>query len=414
MPLATELDLPSFDHTDPSLQGARYRRAMAELHGHDGWLAGSPFGFIVLDRESGEFFLRTKDAVFPGLTIAELFKIEAGPLHEEIVKNIINVNGDDHRRLRNLVNPALAPRAIDRYRPAMRRFLDQLLPGDGARSRAYEFIADFAKPYPSLVIAEVMGAPLDDAPRLHHWSNWIQRQFDATSLMTELQLIEEAVAEFYAYEDDLIKARRSEPGDDLITDLIHAEEAGDHQAGEAGRDRLSDDELRNLILNILVGGVDTSQSQLAHAVRLLAEHPDQWDLLRGDPRGLALAAVEEALRYEPITPLTARITTAEVEHRGITFPAGTIVLVSAWHANREGIEPDTFDIAAERPRARLLTFGAGIHYCVGANLARAEMQEGLAFLAERVRSIRLDGEPEFGTPSGIYGLERLPLTLELA
>src|SRR5437660_1309497 len=135
---------------------------MRGLEGQDGWLAANPFGFTVLDRESGEFFLRTKDAVFPGLTIAELFKIEDGPLHEEIIKNIINVNGDDHRRLRNLVNPALAPRAIDRYRPAMRRFLEQLLPSANGRraTRALEFIADFAKPYPSLVIAEVMGAPL--------------------------------------------------------------------------------------------------------------------------------------------------------------------------------------------------------------------------------------------------------------
>ena len=402
MPLASELEVPSLDHTDPALQGERYRAAMASLHGRDGWLASNPFGFTVLDRESGEFFLRTKAAVFPGLTIAELFSIDSGALHEEIVKNIINVNGDDHRRLRNLVNPALSPRAVDRYRPAMREFLEQLwaaLPADGR----CEFIADFAKPYPSLVIAVVMGAPLTDAPRLHHWSNWIQRQFDAQSLIAERPLIEEAVAEFYAYEDELIRARRGDPGDDLISALIQAEEEGD---------RLSDDELRNLVLNILVGGVDTSQSQLAHAVRLLAMHPDQWELLRGDPDGLALAAVEEALRYEPITPFTARITIAEVEHRGVTFPPGTVILVSAWHANREGIEPDAFDITAQRPRSRVLTFGAGIHYCVGANLARAEMQEGLAFLARHARSIRLDGDPEFGTPSGIYGLERLPLVLE--
>jgi cytochrome P450 len=375
---------------------------MAELGGRDGWLARNPYGFTVLDREGGEFFLRTKDAVFPGLTIAELFGIAEGPLHEEIVRNIINVNGGDHRRLRNLVNPALSPRAVERYRPAMRRFLKQLtdeLPSDGR----CDFVSAFAKPYPSLVIAEVMGAPLKDAPRLHHWSNWIQRQFDAASLMTERELIEEAVAEFYSYEDELIAARRATPGEDLISALIQAEDAGD---------RLSHDELRNLVLNILVGGVDTSQSQLAHAVRLLAEHPDQWRLLHRDPRGLALAAIEEALRYEPITPFTARITIAEIEYRDVTFPAGTIVLISAWHANREGIEPDTFDIVADRPRSRVLTFGAGIHYCVGANLARAEMEEALAFLGERVESITLDGEPEFGTASGIYGLESLPLRLE--
>ena len=144
-------------------------------------------------------------------------------------------------------------------------------------------------------------------------------------------------------------------------------------------------------------------------MRLLAEHPDQWRALRADPRALALFAVEEALRYEPITPFTARVTVTELEYRGITFPPGTVVLVSAWHANRDGVEPDSFDIRAPRPRSRLLTFGAGIHYCVGANLARAEMQEALAFLAEQFDSLELDGEPDFGTPSGIYGLESLPL-----
>jgi cytochrome P450 len=404
MPIATELELPAFDHTNPELRGPRYREAMAGLAGRDGWLAANPFGFTVLDRESGEFFLRTKDAVFPGLTIGELFGIKDGPLHEEIVHNIININGDDHRRLRNLVNPALAPRRVDRYRPAMREFLGQLL-AELPVSGELEFIEVFAKPYPSLVIAHVMGAPLTDAPRLHHWSNWIQRQFDAASLMTERELIEQAVAEFYEYEDGLIESRRRSPGEDLITDLITAEEQGD---------RLSHEELRNLILNILVGGVDTSQSQLAHAVRLLALHPEQWEELRRDPHGLALAAVDEALRFEPITPFTARITTGEIEYRGVTFPAGTIVLVSAWHANRDGVEPDEFDITADRGRARVLTFGAGIHYCVGANLARAEMQEGLAFLAERVERIELTGEPTFGTPSGIYGLDTLPVRFALA
>src|SRR5205085_10386299 len=102
-------------------------------------------------------------------------------------------------------------------------------------------------------------------------------------------------------------------GEDLITDLNQAEEQGD---------KLSHEELRNLVLNILVGGVDTSQSQLAHAVRLLALHPEQWRALQADPEGLALPAVEEALRYEPITPFTARITVGETEYRGITFPAG--------------------------------------------------------------------------------------------
>ena len=404
MPAVSELELPSFDHTDADLRGEGYRQAMSQLHGYEGWLAANPFGFTVLDRESGEFFLRSKELIFPGLTIAELFGITDGPLHEEFVKNIITLEGADHRRLRNLVNPALAPRAVDRYRPAMRRFLEQLLeqvPGDGQ----YEFVEGFAKPYPSLVIAEVMGAPLEDAPRLHHWSNMIQRQFDAQSVINDRAEIEQAVAEFYEYEDELIAARREDPGDDLITALLQAEDAGD---------RLSHDELRNLVLNLLVGGVDTSQSQLAHTVRLLAEHPDQWQALRSDPRGLALAAVDEGVRYEPITPFTARMTTSEIEYRGVTFPPNTVMLVSAWHANRDGVGPDEFDVRADRGRARVLTFGAGIHFCVGQNLARAEMEEAIAFLAEHVEELSLAGEPEYGTPAGIYQLETLPLRLTLA
>jgi cytochrome P450 len=402
MPLAAELELPQLDHTDATLRGDRYRLAMAALEGYDGWLASNPFGFTVLEREAAEYFLRTRSAVFPGLTIAELFGISDGPLHEEIVRNIININGSDHGRLRKLVNPALSPRAVERYRPAMRGFMEQLLAEVGTE---LDFVDGIAKPYPAMVIADVMGAPLTDAPRLHHWSNWIQRQFDAASLVTERDLIEEAVAEFYMYEDELIARRRQSPGEDLISSLIQAEVEGD---------RLSHDELRNLILNILVGGVDTSQSQLAHAVRLLAGHPEQWQRLRDDPAGLASAAVDEALRFEPITPFTARIMVEEVEYRGVTFPVGSIVLVSAWHANRDGVVPDMFDITADRDGARVLTFGAGVHYCVGANLARAEMQEALIFLAERVRSLALTGEPEFGNASGIYGLETLPLRFELA
>jgi cytochrome P450 len=402
MPLAAELELPQLDHTDATLRGERYRVAMAALEGYDGWLAGNPFGFTVLEREAAEYFLRTRSAVFPGLTIAELFGISEGPLYEEIVRNIININGSDHGRLRKLVNPALSPRAVERYRPAMRQFMEQLLADVGTE---FDFVDGIAKPYPAMVIAEVMGAPLTDAPRLHHWSNWIQRQFDAASLMTEREQIEEAVGEFYEYEEELIARRRQSPGEDLISSLIQAEVEGD---------RLSHDELRNLILNILVGGVDTSQSQLAHAVRLLAGHPDQWQRLRDDPAGLASAAVDEALRFEPITPFTARIMVEEVEYRGVTFPVGSIVLVSAWHSNRDGVKPDTFDITADRDGGRVLTFGAGVHYCVGANLARAEMQEALIFLAERVRSVELAGEPEFGNPSGIYGLESLPVRFELA
>jgi cytochrome P450 len=414
MTVVSELDLPVFDHTDPQMHGERFHEEIARVR-ELGWLARTPYGFLTLDREGGEFFLRTRSAIFPGMKIAEIFGVSEGPLYEQMRHNILHVNGADHTRLRSLVNPALSPRAVERYRPALREFLKQLLEQAVAASRAADgagkevrcdFVEAFAKPYPSLAIATVMGAPLADAPRLHHWSNVIQRQFDAVSMANELAAIEQAAEEFYEYAQALVRARREDPSDDLISKLIAAEEEGE---------RLSDVECINLVFNVLVGGVDTTQSQLAHAIRLLAQHPGQLALLAERPE-LASAAVEEALRFEPITPFTARITVEEVEYRGVRFPEGTVVMVCAFTGNRDlGGDaagpggPGAFDIAADRGKARSLTFGAGVHYCLGANLARVELQEGLAFLSRRLQGLRLDGEPVFEGVSGIYGLTELPV-----
>ena len=400
MPLVTELELPELDYFDPDLRGPRYRDVVADLRSR-GWLAHSPLAYVVLEREAASFFLRSKSVAFPGKQIAELFGIgEEGALAEEIRRNILHLDGADHRRLRNLVNPAFTPRAADRWRAVMRGFLDELhaaLPPSGE----CDFVAAFAKPYPSLTIAAVMGAPREDAPRLAEWSNWIQRQFDAPTLLAERDRVEQACAEFYEWADGMLAVRRTTPGDDLVSTLIAEEQDGD---------RLSDVELVNLVLNVLVGGVDTTQSQLAHAVRLFAEHPDQWDLVRDDPETYVPLAVEEALRYEPITPFTARIALEDVEYDGVTFPEGTIVMVAAVTANRDGLEdPDRFDVT--RAPSKPLTFGAGIHYCLGANLAKAELQEALTLLAARVERFELTGEPVYDTVPGVYGLIELPVRL---
>src|ERR1700730_7093069 len=126
MALVSELELPAFDYTDASMRGDRFHRAMEEVRAR-GWLAEGPYGYIALDRESAEFFLRTRSAIFPGMKIAEIFGVADGPLYEQMRRNILHVNGPDHSRLRSLVNPALSPRAVERYRPAMRRFLGDLL-----------------------------------------------------------------------------------------------------------------------------------------------------------------------------------------------------------------------------------------------------------------------------------------------
>jgi cytochrome P450 len=400
MPLVTELDLPEIDLGDPQLRGERWHAAMRELRAGGSWLARAPLGTVVLDREAGEAFLRTRSAIFPGLLLAELFDITEGPLFEQITRNIINVNGADHARLRGLVNPALSPRAVERYRPVMRAILEDLWPAIAAAGTC-EIVGALAKPYPSRTIARVMGAPAADAPRLHDWSMWIQRQFDPLALADPDQLatIERKVAEFYAWVRPLIARRRDTPADDLISSLILARAEGD---------RLSDVELENLVLNILVGGVDTTQSQLAHALRLLAQRPEQWAALRADPEALAPRAAEEALRYEPITPLTARLTIAPLEVNGVTFPENTVVIVCAFAANRDG-GADAFDLRTAAATGRMLTFGAGVHYCVGANLARAELAEALAFLARRAERLALDGEPVLQSVSGIYGVDALAL-----
>src|SRR3954463_3586779 len=349
MALVTELDLPSFDYTDPTLRGPHYHETMAALRSR-GWLAASEMGYFVLDREGVEFFLKSRKLTFPGMQVAEVFGVTDGPLYDEISRNILNIDGEDHRRLRNLVNPALTPRAVERYRPAMSEYLAQLVAAVGDERRC-EFEEAIAKPYPSLVIATVMGAPLEDAPRLHHWSTWIQRQF-SSDLADKRDAIEQAVVEFYEYVGALLERRRDDASDDLVSKLLAAEFEGD---------RLSEVELVNLVLNVLIGGVDTSQSQLTHAVRLLAEHPDQWELLAGDP-SLAPRAADEALRFEPIVPFTARIVVEEVEYRDVTFPTGSIVMISAFDANRDARawggddgSLDSFDITADRGRVKPMT-----------------------------------------------------------
>ena len=267
LPSVNDLDLPFFDYNEPGLVGELYHQRLAEVR-RQGWLARSPLALVVLDQESGEFFLRARDTAFPGREIADLFGVTGGRLREQIDANILNQTGDRHRRLRALVGPAFTPRAAAKWRPVMREFAQRLWAGMPAGE--CEFVAAFAKPYPSLTIAAVLGAPQQDAPRLHEWSTWVQRQFDIRALSTEPERIERATEELYGYVEQLLELRRREPSDDLISALLAAEEEGE---------KLSHEECINLVLNVIAGGVDTTQAQLSHALRLFAEHPAQWDLL---------------------------------------------------------------------------------------------------------------------------------------
>jgi cytochrome P450 len=401
MATVTELDLPTLDYRAPELTGPAFRETLRALRERS-WLArAEPLGWFVLDHEATAFFLRTRSATFPGRLVLEVQGVTSGPLYERLKGNLLDLDGEAHRRLRKLVQPAFTPKAADAYRPAMREQLAELFGAVEADGRC-DAVAAIARPYPARIIASVMGAPLEDAPRLQAWANVIQGQFDPVKLATELPALERAANEFQAYASELLEQRRRAPAGDLISTLVAAEEESD---------RLSDEECLSLVSSVLVGGVDTTQSQLAHALRLFAEHPEQWRALAADP-ALASAAVDEVLRYEPIAPFTARITREDVEFRDVRFPAGTLVFACAHTANRDpaGYEaPEAFDITASRERAKPLTFGAGPHFCLGANLARAELQEALAFLAPRMPGLELDGTPVYDTPMGVYGLLELPV-----
>jgi cytochrome P450 len=395
-----DLDLPKFDYTDPDLRGDRFHETMQNLRERS-WIATSEFGYVVLDREAAGFFLRSRKAEFPGTYMFDLLGITDGPLRESLLHNILTLGGEQHARLRALVKPSFTPKAADKYRPAMRGFLEQLWEPVADQGKC-DFVRDFAKPYPALMIATVVGAPLEDAAELHRLSNLLQQQFDAIAVMTRREELERAAEEFDAYVAKLVADRRRSPGEDLVSELITAEQEGD---------RLSDEECRALVRDVLNGGVDTTQSQLSHGVRMFADNPDQWEQLARDP-SLAPQAAEEVLRFEPVAPFTARVLLEDVEFREVTFPKDTVVMACQWTANRESegdADPASFDIRAERGAAKSMTFGAGPHFCLGMNLARAELQEGLAFLAPRMPGLALDGDPVYDTITGIYGMHSLPV-----
>ena len=407
MSVVSQLEVPQWDYTDETITGERFHEVMRELR-EESWIArADPVGWIVLDHEAVAFFMRSSQANFPGILMLEVQGITEGPMWERMRGNLLDLRGEDHKRQRKLVQPAFSRKEADKMRPLMRQELQKLweaVEGEGG----CDFVEAVAKPYPARMIAGVMGSPLEDAPRLGRWANLIQGQFDPVKIATMLPALEQASTEFVAYVDELIRERKGDPKDDLITKLIEAEEDGD---------RLTEEEMGHLVSAVLVGGVDTTQAQLAHGLRLFADHPEQWSLLAQNPEEMAAAAADEVLRYEPITPLTARITLEDIEYRDVHFPKDTVVLACALTANHDPEaygDAEAFDITADRGRAKPLTFGAGPHFCLGANLARAELEEAFAFLAPRMTNLELTGEPVYDTPLGVHGLHELPISFSAA
>jgi cytochrome P450 len=267
-----------------------------------------------------------------------------------------------------------------------------------------ELVADVCEPYPIPIICELLGAPPQDWKLFSAWATDIFRIFNA-NLIEDLPLIEKAAGELSAYVSDMIAERRQDPRDDLLSDLIAVEEEGD---------RLSTEEMAMLAEAVLMAGTDTTRNQLACSVALFSEHPDQWAMLAEKPE-LAQRAVEESMRYLGAVRGTARFASEDIVYRDVLFPAGTLVSTSLAGANRDGEafeDPDTFDITRERGTAQM-TFGAGIHFCMGAALARAELQEALPLLARRMPGLTRNGPIEWKPSTfGIWGPAKLPLRFD--
>jgi len=398
---AAELDLPTIGFDDGTFDERMAARASLP---DDVWLVRNLIGYGVLRYEDSVGILRDKRWHSASARIPELMGITRADFLARQQGSILSTEGDAHVRLRRLVAPAFTPRAADRLRPFMRQVMNDLIDPVAATGTA-DFVADITEPYPIPIICELLGAPRSDWQLFSRLAADILEVFSA-DLADKLDLVMNAQNEMDAYTRDLIAQRRSKPADDLLTDLIAAEEAGD---------RLSTDELVMMVNAVIVAGTDTTRNQLGCAVAMFAQHPEQWALLADRPE-LAGRAVEETMRYFGAVRGTARFASCDIEYRDVVFPTGTFMAVGIADANRQaGVfpDPETFDITKPAPEQPQLTFGSGIHYCLGASLARAELQEALPLLAQRMPNLRIDGDISWKPDGvGIFGPAHMPVAFE--
>ena len=265
-------------------------------------------------------------------------------------------------------------------------------------------VTDIARQYPIPVICALLGAPPEDWELFSDWTDDILEAF-GWNAASQTPTILSSWAALDAYIDDMIERRRHTMTDDLISELIRAEDDGD---------RLSTDELRMLVAALLMAGTDTTRLQLGGAVHVLCDHPDQWALLGRNPE-LAVNAVHELVRHSPITFVTLRIAIEDVELAGVKIPAGTIVVVNTGAANRDPAvcdDPDRLDISRVGARP-IQTFGGGMHYCLGANLARLELAEALAVMTRRMPNARRTGPAPWKPVNALGGPISLPIEFDI-
>jgi len=397
----SELDLPTvaFDFAEAEDQ----RNALLALS-KESWIAKGVFAYPIFKYEDCVAILRDKRWHSAAALAAEAFGVNDPRLKERRRESILSAEGDVHTRLRRLVAPSFSPRAADRLRPFMREVMNSLI-DPVAKNGKCDLATDICDPYPIPIICELLGAPKKDWQLFSRWAEDVLRIFNATA-SEELDVIFKAQDELGEYTRQLIADRRSRPADDLITSLIAAEEAGD---------KLDEAELEMMVEAVIVGGTDTTRNQLGCSIALFAEHPEQWKLLAEQPE-LAGKAVEETMRYFGAVRATGRFASEDIEYKGVLFPKGTLVTPSLSIANRDETvfnDANVFDITREPAGQPQMTFGSGIHYCLGAALARAEQQEALPIMAQRMKNLRIDGAVTWKPSTvAIFGPENMPISFD--
>ncbi len=324
------------------------------------------------------------------------------PVHA-VATNMLDSDPPHHTRLRRLVAREFTSRRVEALRPRVRQITDELLDAMAARpDRRADLIRSFAVPLPMTVICELLGVPGLDRARFRYWSNEIVAPLDGVA--ADGRVLEEMTA----YLHELVGAKAEDPGEDLLSALIRTRD-------EDG-DQLSPDELIGMAFLLLVAGHETTVNLIGNGIRALLAHPDQLAALRADPDGLIDGAVEEMLRYDgPVQHATYRFARADLELGGTTIAAGSSVLVALAAADRDPVRfaqpgPEVFDIRRTGPSH--LAFGHGIHFCLGAPLARMEARIAIRALLARFPDLAEDrdaGPLDWLPGTLMRGVTRLPL-----
>nr|WP_234392859.1 cytochrome P450 [Amycolatopsis sp. AA4] len=314
-----------------------------------------------------------------------------------LTRHMLNSDPPVHTRLRKLVNKAFTARTVSRLRPRIQEIADELL-DEMARHEQVDLLREFAEPLPITVICELLGVRVEDRDAFSAWSHTL------LSFAADEESQAAAATEMQTYLLQLVERKRAEPAEDLLSDLVHASDEGDS---------LDRDELISMAFLLLIAGHETTVNLIANAVFALLRAPDQAEKLRADP-SLLPGAVEEFLRFDgPINFATMRYTVEDIDAGGVTIPTDEFLNISLLSANRDPEkfpDPDTLDVT--RPPGGHLAFGHGIHYCVGAPLARLEAQIAIGSLLERFPklSLAVPAESVVYRPSSlVHGLLALPV-----